>query len=76
MGHDAESNPGRDVQRKGLNNGYVFLGTEETNEPCQDRNHWRLFRAYCRQGLVEFVKAMAQKPEDIQCVVENAPYRF
>ena len=68
VGYQAQGTPGRDIQRYGPNNGYVFLDGEK----CDIRARVETIGGYSahadQQGLVRFVEGMKHRPADIRLV--------
>ena len=68
VGYQAEGTPGRDIQRYGPNNGYVLLDGERYTIRAGVETIGGYSAHADQQGLVDFVKGMKQKPNDIRLV--------
>jgi len=68
VGYQAEGTPGRDIQRYGPGNGYVWLDGEKHTIRARIETIGGYSAHADQQGLVEFVAGMNQKPRDIWLV--------
>ncbi|MBV1789413.1 MBL fold metallo-hydrolase [Marinobacterium sp. D7] len=71
VGYQAEGTPGRDIQQYGPRGGYVWLDDERIDI----RAHIQTIGGYSahadQRGLVNFVKRMRHKPEEVRLVHGN-----
>jgi len=74
VGYQAEGTPGRDIQRYGPHNGYVWLDDEKHTIRAQVETIGGYSAHADQQGLVNFVKGMKRRPKDVRLVhgEENA----
>jgi len=68
VGYQAEGTPGRDIQRYGPHNGYVWLDDEKHTIRAQVETIGGYSAHADQQGLVNFVKGMKRRPKDIRLV--------
>ncbi|GHD53786.1 metallo-beta-lactamase family protein [Marinobacter persicus] len=68
VGYQAEGTPGRDIQRYGPDNGYVWLDDEKHTIRARVETIGGYSAHADQQGLVNFIKGMRRRPEDIRLV--------
>ena len=66
--YQAEGTPGRDIQRYGPDNGYVWLDDKKLSIRAKVETIGGYSAHADQQGLVEFVAGMKETPKDIRLV--------